>query len=334
MIYALRGPNFQKCPEGYRNWTSIISTSLQAGVGRFGWSYVETADLRQLESRIQEKDWDDLNDCEQDCYQEFLLNLSQDDYVVYINLPEPGKCTLARVTAPYFWEWDGEGSDFNHRFYVDPDSVLDFDSNDAIVQRSLSVRLKLPRKYWRIYLYEEFEHLVEALKEGKGGTPSTKETRLDSLRETIKPSLAEITKQIQHNYPRKDLEELIAEVFRNVPSVKEVREQGGSGERGADLIVTYESGMPILELQGQHTCVVQVKSYKNEQWDTHAVEQIREALEHWDADAGLIVSTASSRTTALDDALDQLREETGKPIGLLIGEDLAAFVLRFGKVAY
>ncbi|MDE2733513.1 MAG: restriction endonuclease [Gemmatimonadota bacterium] len=122
----------------------------------------------------------------------------------------------------------------------------------------------------------------------------------------------------------------MAEVFRKVPSVKEVREQGGSGERGADLIVTYESGLPIPELQGQHTCVVQVKSYRDEHWDTHAVEQIREALRHWDADAGLIVSTASSRTTALDDALDQLREETEKPVGLLIGEDLAAFVLRFG----
>lgn len=96
------------------------------------------------------------------------------------------------------------------------------------------------------------------------------------------------------------------------------------------MIVTYESGLPIPELQGQHTCVVQVKSYRDEHWDTHAVEQIREALRHWDADAGLIVSTASSRTTALDDALDQLREETEKPVGLLIGEDLAAFVLRFG----
>lgn len=334
MIYALRGPSFRKDLEGYRNWTSLVSTSLQDGVGRFGWSYVETADLHQLESRRREKGWDDLNDAELDCYQLFLLDLRQGDYVVYINLPEPGKCTLARVTAPYFWKWDGEGSDFNHRFYVDPNSVLDFDRNDAIVQRSLSARLKLQTRYWRIYLHKEFERLVEALKEGKGGTPSTKETRLDSLRETIKPSLAEITNQVQHNYPRKDLEELIAEVFRNIPGVKEVKEQGGSGERGADLIVTYESGMPIPELQGQHTCVVQVKSYKNEQWDTHAVEQIRKALKHWDADAGLIVSTASSGTTALDDALDQLREETGKPVGLLIGEDLAAFVLRFGKVTY
>lgn len=319
MIYALKAPEDSESK-------GLIYTSLKSGVGRFGWS---DFDLHKLRKRIDEKGWDDLSDTEQECYQDFLLELKEGDYVVYINLPKWGKCTLARVTGPYFWKWEGEGGDFAHRFHVDPDSVLDFDRNDAIVQRSLSARMKLQGRYWRIYLHEEFEHLVEALKEGKGGTPSTKETRLDSLRETIKPSLAEITKQIQHNYPREDLEELIAEVLRNVPGVK-VREQGGSGERGADLIVTYESGMPIPDLQGQHTCVVQVKSYKDEQWDTYAVEQIREALDHWDADAGLIVSTASSSTTTLDDALDQLREETEKPVGLLIGEDLAAFVLRFG----
>ena len=195
----------------------------------------------------------------------------------------------------------------------------------------LYYKLNPLRRYQGVYdVHEEFESLVKALKEGRGGTPSTPETRLDSLRETIRPSLAEITRQIRRNYPRKDLEELIAEVFRNVPSVKEVREQGGSGERGADLIVTYESGIPIPELQGQHTCVVQVKAFEDRLEDLHAVEQIREALEHWDADTGLIVSTASSSTTALNDALDQLREETKKPVGLLIGEDLAAFVLRFG----
>ena len=80
--------------------------------------------------------------------------------------------------------------------------------------------MKLQGRYWRIYLHEEFEHLVEALKEGRGGMLSTSETRLDSLRETIRPSLAEITRQIHQNYPREDLEELIAEIFRNVPSVK------------------------------------------------------------------------------------------------------------------
>ncbi len=49
-----------------------------------------------------------------------------------------------------------------------------------------------------------------------------------------------------------------------------------------------------------------------------------------DADMGIIVSTASSGSEALDMALDKLRDDTGKPVSLLIGEDVAAFLLRFG----
>lgn len=109
-----------------------------------------------------------------------------------------------------------------------------------------------------------------------------------------------------------------------------MKEQGGPGERGADLQVIFEWEVPILEIKEQRTCVVQVKSFKGEMWETRAVDQIREALQYWDADMGVIVSTADAGSEALDTALDQLRQDTGKPVYLLIGEDVAAFLLRFG----
>lgn len=109
-----------------------------------------------------------------------------------------------------------------------------------------------------------------------------------------------------------------------------MKEQGGAGEHGADLQVIFEWEIPILGIQEQRTCVVQVKAFEGEMWETKAVDQIREALKYWDADMGVIVSTASSGSEALDTALDQLRQETGKPVSLLIGEDVAAFLLRFG----
>lgn len=324
MIYALKTPEKNDCKD-------LFYRSLRGGEGRFGWSYVETADLRQLSKRIDEEGWDTLCDKEKDCYQAFLLSLKKDDYVVYINLPEWGRCTLARVVdhgdGPYFWKW-GEWGDFAHRFHVDPNSVRDFDRNDAIVQRRLSQRLKLRGRYWRIYLHPEFESLVEALREGRAGKPSTTETRLDFLKEDIRPSLAEITEKIHHSYPRAELEELVAGVFNGVPGVEGVEERGGRGEHGADLIVSYRT--PIPGVQGK--CVVQVKSFEGEHWDTKAVKQIEEALNHWNADTGLIVSTASASTKKLDDALEELWEQTKKPVGLLIGEELAGFVLRFGEV--
>ena len=76
---------------------------------------------------------------------------------------------------------------------------------------------------------------------------------------------------------------------------------------------------------------MQAKSYEGEHWDTRAVSDIRRAFYHYpDADMGMIVSTASTSTEALDKALDDLREETGKPVSLLIGADVASFLLRFG----
>ena len=308
---------------------AITYDSLQEGVGRFGWSEVETADLRTLQARIDAGD--SLTGEEWSCYHPFLLGIEKNDYVVYINIPEWGKCTLARVTGPYFWKWDGEGSDFNHRFPVDPESVRVFDRNDAIVHPQLSRKLKLRRRWWRIYdLRKEFELLVDSLKKGEDGQPRTMETSLHWFKKEIQPDLKSITKKIQRTYPGPDLEKPIAEIFRNVPGVKEVKEQGGAGERGADLQVIFEWEVPILGIQEQCTCVVQVKAFEGEMWETRAVDQIREALQYWSADMGIIVSTASSGSEALDTALDQLRQDTGKPVSLLIGEDVAAFLLRFG----
>lgn len=45
---------------------------------------------------------------------------------------------------------------------------------------------------------------------------------------------------------------------------------------------------------------------------------------------GLIVSTAAASTEALENAIDQLRNETRKPVGLLIGADVAALLLKYG----
>lgn len=80
-IYAL------KVDEG---WPWLIHQSLKRGEGRFGWSYVESANLHDLRDRIAADGWSSLDTEEKDCYQELLLSLNCGDYVVYINLPEWG----------------------------------------------------------------------------------------------------------------------------------------------------------------------------------------------------------------------------------------------------
>lgn len=195
----------------------------------------------------------------------------------------------------------------------------------------MRARLKLQGRYWRIYLTSEFQDLVQALQSGKAGTTRSAHANLAFLSKEIRPLLTEMTAVIQRTHPNYDLEKLISETFKLVPGVQEVKLQGGAGDHGADLIVRFESGIPVPGLQQQHTCVVQVKSYVDEHWDTQAVHDLRRAFDFYpEATMGLIVSTATSSTHALEKELEDLHNQTHKPVALLIGADVASFLFRFG----
>ena len=320
MMYAIKGDT------EYREsiWESLVNS----GEGRYGWSYVDSANLNDLKISIEKDGWSALRKDDQDCFQGWLLDLKEGDYVVYINVPTWGECTIARVTGPYFWRY--EDDDLNHRFPVDRDSVMKFNRNDPHVHPALSARLKLQGRYWRIYLKDEFEQLLTILRHGGAIPAHTPKGNLEFLKDAITPHLLEITKQIHHTHPNTSLESLFAEVLRRVPGVKQVIWQGGAGDHGADIRIVFETGLPFAGLTEQRMCVVQVKSFEGEHWDTKAVEDIRRAMEYYpEANTGLIVSTALSTSQQLEDALQRLREETKKPIGLLIGADVAAFFLRY-----
>ena len=311
-------------------WAKQIHEDLCAGEGRFGWSYCKTADLRKLRDLIAAGRESQLSDAEWDCNQSFLLELQPVDYVVYINVPEWGRCTTARVTKEYYWQCDDE--DFNHRIGVDPNSVFDFDRNDSAVHPNLSARLKLQGRWWRIYATEEFEDLLKAADSDRLGSRSTPEHRISLLADECKPHLRKITEAIHHTHPGKHLEDLIEDIIARIPGVYDVRHFRGRADQGADLVAVMESTHPITQEVNQTTCVIQVKSFEGEHWDTQAVEDIRKAFKaHPEATEGLIVSTATVSTEDLEAELERLRRELGRPVNLLIGEEVAALLLRSGR---
>ena len=315
-IYALRVDD---------GWSWLIHQSLKNGEGRFGWSYVETADLHDLRNRIAADGWNSLDDEEQDCYHELLLSLNDGDDVVYVNVPEWGRCTLARVTGKYFWRWGD--NDVNHRFPVDPNSVRSFDRNDPWVAPALRARLKLRGRCHRVHAEEEFGRLVQALRHEVGPAPGTLAGNPYDLADEMKPLLSTATEKIRHLHPHTALESLVGQVFRRVPGVRSVTRQGGSESRGADLVVELDVGsIPGLV----QTLVVQVRSDPDTLGDPSAVHDIRRAFAACDADMVLVVSTAMNRDPAVERQLDRLREDTLKPVALLIGDELAAFFLRHG----
>ena len=321
-IYAIKGDTDH--PENME----LVFDSLNHGEGRFGWSTIETADLRELRDRINRDGEDTLTRDEQKCWKKcwFLLELREGDYVVYINVPEWGQCTLAKVTGEYTWHFDEE--DFNHRFPVDQESIRVFDRRDAMVPPALRTRLSLQGPWWTIYVEREFNELLASLLQGVAPAPATPETSLRYLSREIQPFLLEIAQGIQRANPNVDLETLLKRVFQNVPGVRTVKRTGGPADHGADLLVELEFGSIPGWVQ---TLVVQVKSYTGELADTTAIKDIERAFEYYEnADMGLIVSTATSCSEEFQNELEGLRQRSKKPVALLYGADLAAFFLRFG----
>ena len=320
-IYALR-------PDKEGDWAEPIYSSLKKGESRFGWSGIETADLRKLRDRVKEHGWDSLSEDEGKCYRYagFLLDIEENDYVVHINVPEWGKCTLARVTESYSWRF--EDCDFNHRIPVDPTSVKVFDRNDRnLVHPRLSSSLKLQGRYWRIGHHAEFDDLLMSL--GDEQKPR------DFLWEDVHEPLTRLAERIHHASPGKDLEPLMQRALERIPGVRVVERKSGRGDQGADLLVYFQSGLPMVPgLERESLCLVQVKSYEGEHWDTRAVNDIHRALDYYpDADMALIASTAIKGSPALDEEIEKLQQDRGKPVVLLIGAELAAFLAYWADLA-
>ncbi len=301
-----------------------VFDSLHRGEGRFGWSYIQTGDLRELSCRIEQDGWDNLEEEEKECYRRsrFLLDVKDGDYVVYINVPKWGECTLAKITGPYYFKF--ESVDFNHRFSVDMKSIRTFHRNDGRVHPHLRTRLKLQGAYWKISAESEFADLLQSLDNGKPPLERSLETNLSVLWPAMERHLSEICKAIHHAFPNFDLEELLHEVFRNMPGIRRIDRMKGRADQGADLVVEFENVPGLVQ-----TLVVQVKSYEGRLGGLRALEDVERALDAHNADMALICSTAVEATEHFLDELDKVRERCEKPVSLLIGAELAKFILRY-----
>lgn len=333
-IWALKGPSPEAYDqeEEYSEALEFLSNSIRKGTSRFGWGYMDTADL----TKLQEKSWQEMTDKEQSCWSKanFLLEVENGDWVIHINVPYWGACFAGQVIEEYsFEQTNNEVGDFRHTLKLDPNSIVEFDRNDNEVLPIISSRLKLQGRYWRIQYVEEFLQTIQNIKAESFSKKENESIGVFYLKQYLSPLLKDITNKIQKAHPAGKLENFIAEVLRKVPNVISVTEHGkhkGWGtDNGADLIVTYKSGLSFSNLEKEEKLVVQVKSYTGQHWATNAVEQIEDALTEFEAATGLIITTAES-TENLEKAIEALSNKLNKPIGLIAGEEVAKFVLKYG----
>jgi hypothetical protein len=312
-----------------------VFQELRQGRARFGWSYRDSLNPRHFKARIASGGWDSLDKAEQEAIAKtaFLLDVRPGDYFVYINMPSYGRCTAVKIVdrdgvgadniLQYTPEW-GSPPQHDFRNMLPCTFRFDFDRNADVVHPYLSRRLKLMGAHWTIGDKEKFEELLHDLQTGSHG-----KTADERLGERIEEQLLTISDRIRETYPEKNLESFVLRVLARMPRVQDAKK--GPDVDGADLVFTFDGGIETLDLERTEVCAIQVKCYENVIDDTRAIDDIRRAFDSKAYTCGLIVTTAQSASERFQSALDQLREQSGKPVGLILAKDLAALFLRYGQ---
>lgn len=298
-VWAFGGPEAAKARQLHRSLK-------EEGKSRFGWSHRDEHNL------LLENNW-----TPEHGKALFLLQVAPGDWIVHVNVPEWGKCVAARVQSKYDFD-EGFGTDFRHFFKIDPTTIVEFDRRDRAVVPTVNLA---PRsRYQRIRAVDDFLQTLDNIKNKEPATLGAK---------TL-PHLQEIVHLIQDYHQGKRLEAFFASVLECVPGVKNVQRNGQQGgtDHGADLIVTMSQTLANMEVES--LIVVQVKSWKGEARDPKAVHQLRMAFDRYEADAGMLVTTARS-SDEWERAIGKLRNELGKPIDLLAHMDFAKFVIRHAQ---
>lgn len=295
----------------------LVYQSVLAGKSRFGWSASDENDLTKEENHQIPDNSEQLR----------LLEVKPGDWIVHRNTPEWRQFVAARVTSEYQFD---EGLqcpgriDFRHCFEVDTDTIIEFDPRDPNVLPT--VHLNQISRLEGIYAVDDFLQSIDNLKEGAVELGEGESREEYHLRAKMDEELLPIaTRFIHETHKGKKLEGFLAKVFREIPEVGYVNEHGRGGGRtdhGADLIITMRDPLGLAR-----TIIVQVKSFGGEHSDLRAVEQVKTGIEKFDGDAGMIITTAK-RTEKLEDEIEKISEDIDRPITLLAGTEVSAFVIK------
>ena len=300
----------------------LVYRSIKSGKSRFGWSSDDERNLLTLDP----SEWGEL---EYKYSHRRLLEIDPGDWIVHINLPEKGKCVAAEVLSKYRFDEGldcGDHVDFKHCFEVNAKGVVEFDRDDDAVLPSVHLRQR--KRIERIYNVDDFLQSIASLRDGVsvnlGPDEGRGEYHLKDKTDEFLPRISEIVREMHHS---KNLEGFLAKVFRKIPGVVEVEENGlkGGPDHGADLIVHVRTPMGHLPLQ--HTVIVQIKSFEGTMYGPNAVDDVVAGIKQYDGTEGMIMTTAEKHDS-VDNAIAEASRKINKPIDVLASDDVARFVIK------
>ena len=296
-----------------------IYQSFKSGTSRFGWSQND-------EHNLKGNQWTDWHS-----KQLFLLQIKKGDWIIHINTPSYGKCIAGKVKTEYNFDegldcWGTK--DFRHSFEIEKDTIIEFNRNDKNILPTVNLRPR--QRYHRIYAVQDFLKSIDNLKNKTVILKKGESQEIYHLKDKTKHYLKEITNLLHNTHKSKNLERFMAEVFRKLPNVVDVNENGfgWKTDYGADLIITTKSSIGNLDFENK--IVVQIKSFEGKHYDLNAVEQVKTGIEKFNANAGIIITTAE-KTEQLEDKIQLISNEIDKPIDLIAGEDVAKFVIKYAS---
>ena len=294
----------------------LIYESVRDGKSRFGWSSSDTNDLSKEKNRQIPYNSDQLR----------LLKVKPGDWIVHRNTPEYGKFVAAQVTAGYQFDQGLKCSgrtDFRHCFEVDKETVVVFNGKDTRVLPT--IWLNQIYRLESIYAVDDFLASIDNLKRDPFELGEGDSREEYYLRAKMDERLLDVATQfIRETHKGKLLERFLAKVFREIPEVEDVDENGQRGGRdhGADLIVRMRDPLGFAR-----KIIVQVKAFRGEHYDLRAVKEVKTGIEKFKGDAGMIITTAK-RTEVLENEIKEISTEINRPITLLADREVSAFVIK------
>jgi hypothetical protein len=182
------------------------------------------------------------------------------------------------------------------------------------------------KRIQRVHQVADFLESLDNLKQKKFSSDSVESRSSIHLKNRLSKLLPQITEAIHEMNKSKEFERFLHRIFSSLPNTKSTPNGfGWKTDNGADLLVEF--GNPVLGIDLTTTLVVQAKSYEGDHFELNAVNQIVEGINKFEADGGLLITTAN-KTPPLEKYIREKSEELKKPIYLIAGTEVAEFVLK------
>jgi hypothetical protein len=299
--------------------------ALDKSVAIFGWSWDSAFDLNNTTN------WSYYGKAK------FLKNIKSGDKIIYVHYNSNkditedhyGDCTIMNVVGEYSFNTDIVSicGDFGHSIPIDTNSIISFNRNDAAVHPLVSKSLKPRSSYQRLYSENELNESLNNIKIGTA--PNYFINEINSIMDKI-PDI------IQAHHPDKILEKFMQPILEKIYSNQyddvdiKINGSGWGTDYGADLIISYKENLEDLAITKEHIAVAQVKSYKWSINDDKAIEQCITAMQTYNAEYALLITTASTSedfTRKIDEY--NLNDKSLGKISLIDGKKVAQLFIKY-----